>query len=98
MASEKIQTQISKKLDSLVGQRFNKKTLEAKLSEIFGTKTKVEDISKKESELTDYNFVCEFDNIARGLYGYVDIYFLKMRRKSFDGTDFYVTETAIEFE
>jgi hypothetical protein len=48
--------------------------------------------------LADYNFVGGFDIPEKELYGYFDIYFLKMRRPGFDGAKFYVTEVAIQFE
>jgi hypothetical protein len=95
---DKKEHEINVQLEDLVGLRFNKKSLQKKLSEIFGTKIVLEDISKKEDELADYNFVGGFDIPDRELYGYFDIYFLKMRRPGFDGAKFYVTEVAIQFE
>lgn len=85
-------------LEELVGSRFNKESLEEKLTEIFGVPIVVEDISEKEDELCDYNFVGCFDIPEKELYGYFDIYFLKMRRPDFDGSDIYVTEVGIDFE
>jgi len=85
-------------LEELVGSRFNKESLEQKLSELFEDKIVLEDISEKEDELCDYNFVGGFDIPEKELYGYFDIYFLKMRRPGFDSSDIYVTEVAIEFE
>ena len=85
-------------LESLVGSRFNKESLEKELTEIFGIEIVLEDISHDEDELGDYNFLGSFDIPERELYGYFDIYFLKMRRPGFDGADIYVTEVAIEFE
>jgi hypothetical protein len=89
---------IAEALKNLVGRRFNKETLEAKLSEIFGIKAKVEDISKDDDELSDFNYLTAFDNKDKGIYGYADIYFLPMRRTGFDGATFYVTEVGYEFE
>lgn len=85
-------------LESLVGSRFNKESLEKELSEIFGTTIVVEDISKDDDELGDFNFIGSFDIPEKDLFGYFDIYFLKMRKPGFDGSDLYVTEIAIEFE
>ena len=85
-------------LESLVGSRFNKESLEKELTEIFGIEIVLEDISHDEDELGDYNFLGSFDIPERELYGYFDVYFLKMRRPGFDGADIYVTEVAIEFE
>jgi hypothetical protein len=89
---------IAEALENLVGRRFNKETLEAKLSEIFGIEAKVEDISKDDDELSDFNYLTAFDNKDKGIYGYADIYFLPMRRTGFDGATFYVTEVGYEFE
>jgi hypothetical protein len=85
-------------LESLVFNRFNKESLEKELTEIFGVPIVVEDISREDDELADYNLLGSFDIPERELYGYFDIYFLKMRRPGFDGADIYVTEVAIEFE
>lgn len=85
-------------LESLVGSRFNKESLEKELSEIFGIEIILEDISKEDDELADYNLLGGFDIPERELYGFFDIYFLKMRRPGFDNADIYVTEVAIEFE
>jgi len=85
-------------LESLVGNRFNKESLEKELSEIFGTTIVVEDISRDDDELGDFNFIGSFDIPEKDLYGFFDVYFLKMRRPGFDDADIYVTEVAIEFE
>jgi len=85
-------------LEDLVGSRFKQESLEKKLSDLFGTTIKLDDISEKEDELSDYNFVGGFDIPEQSLYGFFDVYFLKMRRPGFDGADIYVTEVAIEFE
>ena len=85
-------------LESLVGNRFNKESLEKELSEIFGIEIVLDDISREDDELADYNFLGGFDIPEKELYGFFDIYFLKMRRPGFDNADIYVTEVAIEFE
>lgn len=90
--------EISNRLESLVGNRFTKESLEKTLSIIFDVDIALDDISKEDDELADYNFIGGFDIPERELYGYFDIYFLKMRRPGFDGADIYVTEVAIEFE
>lgn len=95
---EKKEHDIRVGLEDLVGARFNKESLEEKLTDIFGVPIVVEDISKEDDELADYNFLGGFDIPERELYGYFDIYFLKMRRPGFDGSDVYITEVAIEFE
>jgi hypothetical protein len=85
-------------LEDLVGARFNKESLEEKLTEIFGIETVLDDISREDDELSDFNFIGCFDIPEKELYGFFDIYFLKMRRPGFDDADIYVTEVAIEFE
>lgn len=85
-------------LENFVGNRFTKESLEKTLSIIFDVDIVLEDISNEDDELADYNFLGGFDIPEKELYGFFDIYFLKMRRPGFDGTDIYVTEVAIEFE
>jgi hypothetical protein len=93
-----LEKQVGQVLETLVGQRFNEETLNKRLSDIFLWDVKVEDISDKEDELADYNFVFGFGNADSELYGFGDIYFLKMRREGFDGATFYVTEVNVDFE
>jgi len=95
---DKLQRQIATLLEELVGKRFNEETLNHRLTDIFQWEVKVEDISDKEDELSDYNFVFGFGDTDSELYGFGDIYFLKMRREGFDGTTFYVTEVNVDFE
>lgn len=85
-------------LEELVGQRFNKETLEAKLSTLFKQPITVEDISREDDELSDFNLLTEFGNADTDLFGYVDIYFLPMRKEGFDGAVWYITEIAVQFE
>ena len=94
-----LEKQVGQVLETLVGQRFNEETLNKRLSDLFQWDVKVEDISNKEDELADYNFVFAFGKDEDSeLYGYGDIYFLKMRREGFDGATFYVTEVNVDFE
>ena len=95
---EKKEHDIRVGLEDLVCSRFNKESLEEKLTEIFGVPIVVDDISRDDDELGDYNFLGGFDIPEREFYGYFDIYFLKMRRPGFDNADIYITEVAIEFE
>lgn len=90
-------------LESLVGQRFNTDTLDAKLSEHFNEQIHVKNVSQSrinngedDDELVDWNLM--FDSKNQETYGYFDIYFLKMRRPSFDGATIYVTEVGYEFD
>jgi hypothetical protein len=99
MSTKKItQIDIELALEDLVGQRFNKETLEAKLSTIFKQPIKVKDISKDDDELVDFNLLTNFDNEETNMFGYVDIYILHMRRAGFDGATMYITEIAVQFE
>lgn len=95
---EKNEHEIRVRLESLVGNRFTKESLEKTLSIIFDVDIVLDDISREDDELGDYNFLGGFDIPKRELYGFFDIYFLKMRRPGFDNSDIYVTEVAIEFE
>jgi hypothetical protein len=96
---DKLQKQIATYLEELVGKRFNEETLNKRLSDIFKWDVKVEDISNKEDELADYNFVFGFGKDEDSeLYGYGDIYFLKMRMEGYDGSTFYVTEVNVDFQ
>ena len=94
----KLEEQVGQVLETLVGQRFNEETLNKRLSDLFQWDVKVEDISDKEDELADYNFVFSFGDSDNVSYGFGDIYFLKMRREGFDGATFYVTEVNVDFE
>jgi len=86
-------------LEDLVGQRFNKETLEAKLSEIFKETITVEDISHDDDELSDFNLLTEFGTSDETkLHGFLDIYYLPMRRAGFDGATWYVTEINVGFD
>jgi hypothetical protein len=93
-----LEKEISNRLESVVQGRFTKESLERDLTTIFGVDIVLGDISREDDELGDYNFIGHFDIPDKNLYGYFDIYFLKMRRPGFDGADLYVTEVAIEFE
>ena len=94
----KLQKQIATLLEELVGKRFNEETLNHRLTDIFQWDVKVEDITDEESVIVDYNFAFEFGDADSELYGFGDIYFLKMRREGFDGATFYVTEVNVDFE
>ena len=85
-------------LETLVGQRFTKETLENYIENKLGYKVLLEDISKDDDELTDFNLLGGIDNKATKVYGFIDIYFLKMRNNGFDGANIYITEVSYEFE
>jgi hypothetical protein len=95
--------EVVKFLESLVGQRFNTDTLDAKLSDHFNEEIHVENVSQAridsgedDDELSDWNLM--FDSKNQETYGYFDIYFLQMRRPGFDGATIYVTEVGYEFD
>jgi hypothetical protein len=92
----KTQKQIISDLNNLVGNRFNENTLNEKLSKIFNEQIKVEDVSRNDDELTDYNFL--FVSEKEETHGYFDIYFLKMRKKGFDDSNIYISEIGYEFD
>ena len=90
-------------LESLVHNRFDIETLEAKLSDHFNEQIHVENVSQsridsgeEDDELVDWNLMFTSEN--QETYGYFDIYFLPMRRAGFDGATFYVTEVSYEFD
>ena len=95
--------EVVKFLESLVHNRFDIETLDAKLSEHFNEQIHVENVSQaridsgeEDDELADWNLM--FDSKNQETYGYFDIYFLQMRRAGFDGATFYVTEVGYEFD
>jgi hypothetical protein len=99
MSTKIAQIDIELALEDLVGQRFNKETLEAKLAEIFKESITVEDISHDDDELSDFNLLTEFGTSDDAeLHGFVDIYFLPMRIAGFDGATWYITEINVGFD
>ena len=92
------QKAVVNRLEQLVGKRFNKETLETELSVIFGHPATVDDISKDDDELADFNLLTNFNNRELDIFGYADIYYLPMRREGFDGATWYITEVSYEFE
>ena len=83
-------------LERLVSSRFNEQSLNKYLSKFFGVEVKVEDISKDDDELADYNYIFNID--TKHLFIDIDIYFLKHRRAGFNDTTFYITEVGYNFE
>ena len=84
-------------LENLVTSRFNKKTLEKKLSQIFGENVTLIKVDDKEL-VGDYEFTFGVNNDKSELYGYGTIYYLPMRRGNESGHTIYVTEVFYEFE
>jgi hypothetical protein len=85
---------IAKKLEGLVYNRFNKKSLISELSIIIGKQIKL----SEGSDAWDFTFTATMDNPELGIYGYLDIYYLKMKKKGDDGENLYITEVSYEFE
>jgi len=85
-------------LEDLVGKRFNVEMLKAQIKKDFNVDVKIEDISRIDDELVDFNLIFNIDNPDEDLFIDVDVYFLPMRRPWFDDSVFYVTEVGYEFE
>ncbi len=90
-------------LEGLVHNRFSIESLNAKLSEFFGTKIEVHNASQgriengeEDDELVDWNLMFAFESDELFVDG--DIYFLPMRREGFDGATIYITEVGYEFQ
>jgi hypothetical protein len=88
-------------LESLVGMRCTLDSLNRKLSEFTGETISVVDItsSKDEDDLSDWNLLFEINSEENDeLYGYFDIYYLKLRKPGYFGETMYITEISYEFE
>jgi len=89
-------------LEKLVYGRESIESLNKKLSEHFGEKIEVENVSKSREEagdpdeLVDYNLMFNSEN--EETYGYFDIYILPMRREGHDGATMFITEIGWEFD
>ena len=98
----KTQTEIKTFLEGLVQSRFNMNTLNAKVSEFFGTKIEIINVSLENldegnnDELADWNLMFNIED-GTDQSGFYDIYFLPMRREGFDGATMYITEVGYEF-
>lgn len=86
------------KLENLSGLRFSIEKLNKHLTELCGEPIEVSDTtdSKDEDDVSDWNLLFNIKN--EELYGYVDIYYLKMRKPGFDNDTIYITEVSVEFE
>jgi hypothetical protein len=102
---KKTRREIIEFLEKLVYGRESMESLNAKLTEFFGKKIEVCNVSQSreesdgdEDDLTDWNLMFAFesedddDNPVDG-----DIYMLPMRREGFDGADMFITEIGYEF-
>lgn len=82
-------------LESLVHRRFNKESLEKKLSDIFGQPITIELGCEDIDYLPDWNYMFNVENDEIG--GDFDIYVLMHRNKDIWGNTMYVTEVGYEF-
>lgn len=83
------------KLESLVGRRFNKKTLEQELSKIFKEEIHIQLGYEDVDNFPDYNYMFYSENEEYG--GDFDVYVLKQRHKDDSGNNLYVTEVGYDF-
>ena len=94
----KKQMAILEEMEKLLFHRFNKETLEQKLTEIFGGEKITIELGCEDVEyLTDWNYMFTSEQDVIG--GDFDVYVLmhKNNRVSLDGTTFLVTEICGEF-
>lgn len=89
------QKAISIKLESLVGRRFSKKTLEQELSKIFKEEIHIQLGYEDVDNFPDYNYMFYSENEEYG--GDFDVYVLKQRHKDDMGNNLYVTEVGYDF-
>ena len=85
-------------LESLQWQRHTVESLEARINDEFGSKMKLElcdNEDNDEATKTDYNLMGNIN--VKDIFCDVDIYYLPMRNKGFDGADMYITEVGYEF-
>lgn len=86
---------ITIKLESLVGRRFSKKTLENELSKIFKEKIHIALGYQDVNNFPDYNYMFYSENEEYG--GDFDVYVLKQKSKDECGNNLYVTEVGYDF-
>lgn len=82
-------------LENLVHNRFNKESLEKKLSDIFHEEIKLELGYTDVDDFPDWNYMFTSENDEYG--GDFDIYVIKHKNTDFLGNDLYVTEVGYEF-
>jgi hypothetical protein len=89
------QREIKLALESLVHQRFNKESLEEKLSQIFNEKITIELGCEDVEEFPDWNYMFTSEQPIIG--GDFDVYVLMQKNKDMLGNTMYVTEVGYEF-
>lgn len=100
MRTERQRKVIDQLLD-LLYHRFNEESLNKRLSEIFGEEVKVSTECCDEDKEWNGDWYYTFGIESEELYGYFDIYYLKMREQPEDDDDglrFFVTEVTYTFE
>jgi hypothetical protein len=92
------QKKLVRDLESLVHDRHSIDSLNGKLSEFAGEPIHVCDVtsSKDECDTSDWNLLFEIKD--EELYGFFDIYYLKMRKPGYVGETMYITEISYQFE
>lgn len=98
----KSQQEIMNFLEDLVHGRFSMVQLTEKVSEFFGTKVEIDNVTQQnldcgnDDELTDFNLMFNIED-GTEQSGFYDIYMLPMRREGWNGGDMYITEVGYEF-
>ena len=88
------QKEVITHLENLIHKRYFLKDLEKEIQELFVSDTiKLEDSTDFENDDEKYDYNLVFGCEHKELYGYFDIYYLKMRNGMI-----YITEVAYEFE
>lgn len=89
------QKNIVNSLEELVHSRFNKETLEKKLSEIFDEDIKIELGYEDVEDFSDWDFM--FSSTQDEIGGDFDVYVLMHRNCDILGNTMYVTEIGYDF-
>ena len=98
----KTQQEIIIFLENLLHTRVSMEQLNQSVSEFFGTKVEVINVTEEnlnegnDDELCDYNLMFNIED-GTDQSGFYDIYMLPMRREGFDGGNMYITEVGYEF-
>lgn len=89
------QREIKLALESLVHQRFNKESLEEKLSQIFNERITIELGYEDVEEFPDWNYMFTSEQPIIG--GDFDVYVLMHKNNDMFGNTMFVTEVGYEF-
>lgn len=89
------QYEVIQRLENLVHQRFNKKTLEEELSNIFNENIEIELGYEDIEDLPDWNFM--FASTNKYIGGDFDVYVLMQKNKDNFNNTMYVTEVGYDF-